>query len=74
LIVLKNPIPHQGVTNTQQEIILIPQQMGKYQKPGPNQPGNLTDRNILLTNEENILLQTLDHQYNIPHESTLTTS
>jgi hypothetical protein len=56
--VLKNPIPHQGVMNTQQEVHPAPPQMGQYQNPGPNQPGNLVDRNILLTSEEEILLQT----------------
>jgi hypothetical protein len=48
--------------------------MGQYQNPGPNQPGNPTDRNILLTNKEEILLQTHGHQYGLPLESTPTTS
>jgi hypothetical protein len=72
--ILQNPIPHQGVMNTQQEVHPAPPQMGQYQNPGPNQPGNLVDRNILLTNEEEILLQTRGRQYGVPPESTPTTS
>jgi hypothetical protein len=56
LAVLKNPITHQGVMNTQQEINSTPPQMGQYQNPGPNQPRNPVDRSILHTNEEEILL------------------
>jgi hypothetical protein len=48
--------------------------MGKYQNLGPNQPRNLTDCNILLTSEEEILLQTHGRQYDVPPESTPTTS
>jgi hypothetical protein len=48
--------------------------MGQYQNPRPMHPGNLTDHNILLTNEEEILLQTRGHQYGTPPESTPTTS
>jgi hypothetical protein len=32
--VLQNPIPHQGVMNTQQEMHPAPPQMGQYQNPG----------------------------------------
>jgi hypothetical protein len=67
--VLQNPIPHQGVMNTQQEVHPAPPQMGQYQNPG-----NPVDRNILLTSEEEILLQMRSHQYNAPPESTPTTS
>jgi hypothetical protein len=69
LVVLQNPIPHQGVMNTQQEMHPSPPQMGQYQNPG-----NLADRNILLTSEEEILLQMHSRQYNAPPESTPTTS
>jgi hypothetical protein len=48
--------------------------MGQYQNPGPIHPGNPVDRNILLTSEEEILLQMRGHQYNAPPESTPTTS
>jgi hypothetical protein len=67
--VLQNPIPHQGVMNTQQEMHPSPPQMGQYQNPG-----NLMDNNILLTSEEEIILQTCNRQYNTPLESTPTTS
>jgi hypothetical protein len=67
--ILQNPIPQQGVMNTQQDIHPAPPQMGQYQNPG-----NLADCNILLTSEEEIILQTCSHQYNTPHESTPTTS
>jgi hypothetical protein len=60
---LQNPIPHQGVMNTQQEVHPTPPQMGKYQNPSPIQLGNLADRNILLTNEEEIILQAHGRQY-----------
>jgi hypothetical protein len=69
LIVFQNPIPHQGVMNTQQEIHPGPPQMGQYQNLG-----NLADHNILLTSEEEIILQTCSHQYNAPPEYTPTTS
>jgi hypothetical protein len=72
LVVLKKPIPHQGVMNTQQEINSTPPQIGKYQKLGPTQPGNLVNLNILLTSEEDIILQTRNHQYNLLHESSPT--
>jgi hypothetical protein len=71
--ILQKLIPHQGVMNTQQEINATPPQMGKYQNPIPNQPRNLVDRNILHTNEEDILLQTHSRKYKIPPESTPTT-
>jgi hypothetical protein len=64
--IFQNPIPHQGVMNTQHEIILSPPQIGKYQNTGPNQLGNSTDCNILLTSEEDILLQTHGCQYGVP--------
>jgi hypothetical protein len=51
-----------------------PPQMGQYQNPGPIYPGNPADCNILLTSEEEILLQTHGCQYNAPPESTPTTS
>jgi hypothetical protein len=60
--------------NNQQEIIPTPPQMGQYQNSGPNQLGNPADRNILLTSEEEIILQTHDCQYSVPPESTPTTS
>jgi hypothetical protein len=64
-VILQNPIPHQGVMNTQQEIKSNPPQMGQYQNLGPNQPENLADRNILHTSEEEIILQTHNHPYDI---------
>jgi hypothetical protein len=67
--VLQNPIQHQGVMNTRQEVHLAPPQMGQYQNPGPTHPGNPTDRNILLTSEEEILWQTHGRQYSTPLES-----
>jgi hypothetical protein len=67
--VLQNPIPHQGVMNTQQEMHPAPPQMGQYQNPGTP-----ADHTILLTSEEEILLQTHSRQYNAPPESTPTTS
>jgi hypothetical protein len=73
-VVLKNPIPHQGVINTQEEITPSPPQLGQYQNLGPNQPGNWVDHNILLTSEEDIILQTCGRQYGIHPESTPTTS
>jgi hypothetical protein len=67
--VLKNPIPHQGVMNNQQEMHPAPPHMGQY-----HNPGNPTDCNILLTSEEEIILQMRSRQYNAPLESTPTTS
>jgi hypothetical protein len=61
---LHNPIPHQGVINTQQDMQLTPPQVGQYLNPN-----NLEDRMILLTSEEEILLQTRNHQYHAPVES-----
>jgi hypothetical protein len=58
---LKNPIPNQGVMNTQQYMHLAPPQMGKYQNPG-----NPIDRTILLTREEEIILQMRNRQYITP--------
>jgi hypothetical protein len=69
LAIFQNPIPHQGVMNTQQEMHLSPPQMGQYQNPR-----NLLDHNILLTSEEEILLQMGSRQYNAPPESTPTMS
>jgi hypothetical protein len=66
LDVLQNPIPHHGVMNTQQEVHPAPPQMGQYQNPGPIQPGNPIDRNILLTSKEEILLQTCGCQHDVP--------
>jgi hypothetical protein len=60
--------------NTQKEVNLTPPQMGQYQNPGPNQPENLANRNILHTSEEDILLQTCSHPYGLPLESTPNTS
>jgi hypothetical protein len=45
-----------------------PPHMGQYQNPI-----NLVERNILLTSEEEILLQTQSCQYSTPAESTPTT-
>jgi hypothetical protein len=59
--VLQNPIPHQGVMNTQQEGNPIPPKMGQYQNPRPNQPRHPVDCSILLTIKEEILLQ--KHNY-----------
>jgi hypothetical protein len=70
LVIFQNPIPYQGVMNTQQEINSAPPQMGQYQNSGPNP----VDRNILHIREEEILLQTHDRQYNMPPDSTPTTS
>jgi hypothetical protein len=63
--VLQNPIPHQGVINTQQDTQHPPPQVGQYHNP--NNPAELT---ILLTSEEEILLQTRNRQYHAPTEST----
>jgi len=54
--------------NTQQDVHTAPPQVGQYQNLG-----NLTDRNILLSSEEEIILQTCSHQYSAPPESTPTT-
>ena len=61
---LQNPIQHQGVINTQQDAQHPPHQVGKYLNPN-----NPADRMILLTSEEEILLQTCNHQYHAPAES-----
>jgi hypothetical protein len=63
--VLQNPIPHQGVVNTQQDAQRPPPQAGQY-----HNPNNPAERTILLTSEEEILLQTQNRQY--PAESTST--
>lgn len=68
-VVLQNPIPHQGMMNTQQEMHLAPPQAGPY-----HNLVTLTDRTILLTSEEEVLLQTHSHQYNTPSDPTPTTS
>jgi hypothetical protein len=65
--VLKNPIPHQGVINTQQDAQHPPPQMGQY-----HNPNNPAERTILLTSEEEILLQTRNRQYPPTAESTPT--
>jgi hypothetical protein len=71
--VFQNTIPYQGVMNTQQVINPAPPKMGQYPNPGATQPVNSVDRSVLLTSEE-ILLQTRNHQYGMPPESTPTTS
>jgi hypothetical protein len=63
--VLQNPIPHQGVINTQQDTQHPPPQVGQY-----HNPNNPAERTILLTSEEEILLQTRNRQYHTPAEST----
>jgi hypothetical protein len=63
--VLQNPIPHQGMVNTQQDAQRPPPQAGPY-----HNLNNPAERTILLTSEEKILLQTRNHQY--PAESTST--
>jgi hypothetical protein len=45
--VLQNPIPHQGIINTQQDTQHPPPQMGQY-----HNPNNPAERTILLTSEE----------------------
>jgi hypothetical protein len=67
--VLQNPIPHKGVTNTQQDTQHPPPQVGQYYNPN-----NPTERTILLTSEEEILLQTRNRQYHAPIESPPITS
>jgi hypothetical protein len=69
MVVLKKPISHQGVMNTQEDLHPSPPQMGQYQNAS-----KLEDQNILLTSEEEILLKTCGHQYNAPPASTPTTS
>jgi hypothetical protein len=63
--VLQNPIPHQGVINTQQDTQHPPPQVGQY-----HNPNNPAEQTILLTSEEEILLQTRNRQYQTPAEST----
>jgi hypothetical protein len=58
---LQNPIPHQGVINTQQDTQHPPPQVGQY-----HNPNNPAERTILLTSEEEILLQTRNCQYHTP--------
>jgi hypothetical protein len=48
--------------------------MEQYQNPWPIHPGNLTDHNILLTSEEDIIFQRRGSQYDAPLEYTPTTS
>jgi hypothetical protein len=67
--VLQNPIPHQGVVNTQQDTQHPPPQVGQY-----HNPNNPAERTILLTSEEEILLQTRNRQYPAPAESTPTSA
>jgi hypothetical protein len=67
--VLQNPITHQGVINTQQDAQHPPPQMGQYQNPN-----NPAERTILLTSEEEILLQTRNRQYPPTAESTPTST
>jgi hypothetical protein len=70
---LQNPIPHQGVMNTQQAIDPTLPQMGQYSTPGATQPKSSVDHSVLLTSEE-ILLETRNRQYGMPPYSTPTTS
>jgi hypothetical protein len=67
--VLQNPIPHQGLVNTQQDTQHPPPQVGQY-----HNPNNPAERTILLTSEEEILLQTRNRQYPAPAESTPTSA
>jgi hypothetical protein len=67
--VLQNPIPHQGVINTQQDTQHPPPQVGQY-----HNPNNPAERTILLTSEEEILLQTRNRQYPASAESTPTST
>jgi hypothetical protein len=60
----QNPIPHQGVINTQHDTHHPPPQVGQYLNPN-----NPADHTILLTSEEEILLQTRNRQYHAPTES-----
>jgi hypothetical protein len=62
---MQNPIPHQGVISTQQDTQHPPPQVGQY-----HNPNNPAERTILLTSEEEILLQTRNCQYHTPTEST----
>jgi hypothetical protein len=55
--------------NTQQEMQPAPPQMGQYPHPD-----NHTDHTILLTSEEEVLLQTQTRQYSAPIDSVPTTS
>jgi hypothetical protein len=56
--VLQNPSPHQGVINTQKDAQSPPPQAGQY-----HNPNNPEEHTILLTSEEEILLQTQNCQY-----------
>jgi hypothetical protein len=67
--VLQNPIPHQGVINTQKDAQHPPPQMGQY-----HNPNNPAERTILLTSEQEILLQTRNRQYPPTTESTPTST
>jgi hypothetical protein len=67
--VIQNPILHQGVMNTQQDMQPTLPQIGKY----PNL-GNPVDHTILLTSEEEVFLQTRSRQYSATPESDPTTS
>jgi hypothetical protein len=62
---LQNPIPHQGVMKTQHDMQPTPSKLGQYLNPN-----NPSDRTILLTSEEEVLLQTHSCQYRAPTEST----
>jgi hypothetical protein len=72
-VVLQNPIPHQGVMNTQQEVHPAPPQMGQYQNPGPIHPGNLVIA-ISSSLAKKKFFCKHGRQYNTPPESTPTTS
>jgi hypothetical protein len=73
LAIFQNPIPYQGVMNTQQVINPVPPQTGQYPNLGATQPKNSIDHIVLLTSEE-ILLQTRNRQYSMPPKYTPTTS
>ena len=55
--------------NTQQDMQPTPPQLGQYLNPS-----NPIDRTILLTSEEEVLLQTRSRQYRKPPKSSPTTS
>jgi hypothetical protein len=63
--ILQNPIPHQGMVNTQQDAQRSPPQAGQY-----HNPNNPAEHTILLTSEEEILLQTRNRQYLAESTST----
>jgi hypothetical protein len=66
LKVLKNPIPPQGVINTQIDLAQCPHAQGQFPPLNLSHSRNTTDHSILLTIEEEIFLQTVSLQYNTP--------